>query len=121
VRNGVPGRRGNGSGTPASRRGSAPAATTMRDCGVADPTPEERGREALRRVARTWLHGAGATALELLPTDVEIETREQAISAVEECVVGLLAPLNALCAVDDEAAEALGVLLYKALHAPPEP
>jgi hypothetical protein len=91
---------------------------TVRDCGVAEPTSEARGREALRRAARTWLHGAPVTALEHLPA--EVETREQASAAVEECVVALLAPLNALCDVDDEAAEALGVLLYKALHAPPE-
>lgn len=51
---------------------------------------------------------------------MEEPTRVGAIEAMERCVAGLLAPLNALCAVDDEAAEALGVLLYRAMHAPPE-
>lgn len=50
---------------------------------------------------------------------MEEPTRFGAIEAMERCVAGLLGPLNASCAVDDEAAEALGVLLYKAMHAPP--
>jgi hypothetical protein len=84
-------------------------------CGVPEPTAEERGREALRNLARTWLLGAGAHALEHLPP--ELETRAEAIEAVDTSVRGLLAPLSALCAADDEAAEALGVLLYKASKA----
>jgi hypothetical protein len=70
----------------------------------------------LRNFARTWLAGAGVNALEHLPAD--LATRAETIEAMELCVEGLLAPLTALCAVDDEAAEALGVLLYKALKTP---
>lgn len=99
--------------------------TTLRSCRpqpsadvAADQSPEERGREALRRYARTWLHGARSSAREFFPP--EVSTRAEAIGAMEQCVAGLLAPLSALCAVDDEAAEALGVLLYKAMHVPPE-
>jgi hypothetical protein len=85
-------------------------------CGVPEQTPEERGREALRNFARTWLVGAGASALEHVPAVVE--ARPETIEAIEAGVDGLLAPLKALCAVDDEAAEALGVLLYKASKTP---
>ena len=81
-----------------------------------EQSSEDRGREALRNFARTWLLGAGVTALEHFPADVA--TREEAIAAMEQCVAGLLTPLMALCEVDDEAAEALGVLLYKALKSP---
>jgi hypothetical protein len=75
---------------------------------------EQRGRDALRKVARTWLHGAGGSAIGHLPAGA-VDSRLEAIDAIQICVTGLLAPLNALCAVDDEAAEALGVLLFKAM------
>lgn len=99
-----------------SRERHAAVPFAMEDFGMSEPGPEERGREALRRYARTWLHGARSSALEYFP--LEVTTRLDAINAMERCVAGLLAPLNALCAVDDEAAEALGVLLYKANKAP---
>jgi hypothetical protein len=83
---------------------------------VPEQTPEERGREALRNFARTWLAGAGANALEHVPAVVEKSA--ETIEAIETSVNGLLAPLTALCAGDDEAAEALGVLLYKASKTP---